>query len=104
MPALALFLRGLFQGQLAFLAGMFEKRVALRLAWVTLAITLIGTLFSVVNGLLAGLSALFPSWVSVAASWVVPSNFSACVTAWLATYVAIYVFQWKMRIASMYRY
>lgn len=104
MPGLVAFLRSIFQGQLAFWLSMFEKRMALRLAWIAFALSLIVGLFAAVNALLAGLSMIFPYQLTTAASWVVPSNLDQCITAYFAAHVAVYVFEWKLRISSKYAY
>jgi ABC-type spermidine/putrescine transport system permease subunit II len=104
MSKFAAWLRSVFQGQLSFFTSMFERNTALRLAWVAFAITLIATLYATVNGILAGLAVAMPSWATVPASWVVPSNLDECITAYFGAHVAVYVFEWKLRISSKYAY
>lgn len=102
MSKLFSFFRGLFQGQLSFFTSMFEENIALRLAWIAFALTLIAAMYTAVNALIAGMAFIMPSYVTIPASWVVPSNFDDCVTAYFAAKVAVYVFEWKMFISSKY--
>lgn len=102
MSKLFSFFRNLFQGQLSWFASIFEENIALRLAWITFAISLLVVMYATVNGILAGISYAMPSWITTPASWIVPSNLSACITAYFGAYVAVYIFEWKMFISSKY--
>ena len=102
MSKLFALFRAMFQGQLSFWTNMFEERVALRLAWIAFAVTLITSLYAMVNAIIAGISFAMPNWLGIPATWVVPSNFDECVTAYMSARVAVYVFEWKMFISSKY--
>lgn len=104
MPQLAAFLRSLFQGQLSFMTSMFDRRVALRLAWVSFAVSLLVAMYAAVNAILSGLSYAMPSAIAIGASWVMPDNFDECITAYFGTHIALYAFEWKMRISSKLAY
>ncbi|XAG67415.1 minor coat protein [bacterium 19CA06SA08-2] len=69
------------------------RRVA---AWVTL-IAMMGTLFLGVNGLIGGFKMLMPTWMEIGMSWIIPNNFSVCITTYLAGSALITLYKWHRR-------
>ena len=74
------------------------KRGALRkvAAWSAL-IALIAALYLAVNAVILGISWVMPDFLNIAASWIIPNNFKACVTSWLAGTTLISVYKWKQQ-------
>jgi len=75
-----------------FAAGAL-RRVA---AWVVLG-TILAGLFAAVNALLVGIRMVIPDWLAIASTWILPSNFSACVTVYLSATALITLYKWKKR-------
>jgi uncharacterized membrane protein YjjP (DUF1212 family) len=63
-------------------------------AWATLA-GLIAALFTAINVIIAGIYYVMPTYIQVGIGWVLPDNFSACVTAYFAATAAIALYRWK---------
>lgn len=69
------------------------RRVA---AWVTI-ISLMGALFLAVNGLVAGIKILMPTWMEIGMSWIIPNNLTTCITTYLAASALITLYKWHRR-------
>lgn len=65
-------------------------------AWVTL-IALMGTLFLGINSLLLGFKMLMPTWMEIGLSWIIPQNFTLCVTTYIGASVLITLYKWHRR-------
>ena len=62
--------------------------------WAALS-ALIAGLYIAVNAVIIGISIVMPHYVVVGASWIIPDNFSACVTAYLAGTTLISLYRWQ---------
>ncbi|WP_071910106.1 DUF5455 family protein [Aeromonas sp. SCS5] len=69
------------------------RRVA---AWVTL-VAMMGTLFLGINGLLGALKMLMPTWMEIGMSWIIPQNFTFCITTYLGASALITLYKWHRR-------
>lgn len=95
MPALGALLQKLFGNSAKFFGNMFDSSVALRLAIVAAIVALAATFYAAVNALFAGVSSAMPSVITIPASWIMPTNMEACLSAVLAAHAAaaLYSFQ-----------
>lgn len=69
------------------------RRVA---AWVTI-IAMMGTLFLGVNALIAAFKMLMPTWMEIGMSWIIPQNFTLCITTYLSASALITLYKWHRR-------
>jgi hypothetical protein len=63
-------------------------------AWTTL-IGLLLALYAAVTVILAGIYYAMPDAIQIGASWILPDNFTTCVTAYYAATTAIALYRWK---------
>jgi predicted PurR-regulated permease PerM len=98
MPLLAAFLGGIFTNLVTFFTSYMTKRLAIIAAVVTAFLALTGAFVASVNTAIQGISRAMPAEMGIAASWVVPDNFEACVAAYLATELTAWVYSWNVRI------
>lgn len=98
IPWLAGVIAGLFTALFTWLIKFFSKRVAVVVAIVGVIATVTAAFFAGINALLAGIVMAAPDWVGVAASMVVPSNTTACLTAIVSAYVLKWAYAWNVRI------
>lgn len=102
MTAIISFLGSLLTGAFGFFTAVTAKEIALRSAFVAVAIGLLAALYGGLSSLISSMAAAMPSVVTAPISWIIPDNFVACVTAYMGAHLAIYVYEWKVGIASKY--
>lgn len=95
--ALAALLVSIGGPMLTAILNVFKEGALRRLAAWTTLISLIGALFLGVNSLLASFKFFMPKWLEIGMSWVIPSNFTLCVTTYLSATVLITLYRWKKR-------
>lgn len=100
MPALLAIIGSVLSTIGGFLAQYFGRRAAVKLMVVTVGLSLLGAMIVTINGIAAGLAVALPSWVSIGASWVMPSNVNECIAACAAARVTRYAFDWNMFFLS----
>ena len=98
MPLLAQWIGGLFAGLTGWLGTWFARDIAIRIAIIAIFVTL-------TTGMIAGIYALFnsisyamPSSLLISASWVVPTNAQACISAIVSAKVISWAYLWNVRI------
>lgn len=102
MTAIISFFASLLTGALGFLTAVTAKEIALRTAFVAVAVGFLAVVYGGLSALISSTVAALPVILTAPISWVVPDNFGACVTAYLGAHLAIYVYEWKVGIASKY--
>lgn len=98
MPILASLLGSLFFSIVSFLAKFLTKKIAILAAVILAAIALTTAFFTFLSGLFAGIAYVMPDVINDAMCWLVPSNFKACVTAYLAARVVAWAYGWNIKI------
>jgi len=80
---------------------LFSKGAWRKVGAYTTMMVLIGTLYAAVNGILSGLYRAMPNAVQIAASWIVPDNAAACITAYIFGATLITLYKMKARGIQM---
>lgn len=93
--AIVNFLRAFFAPFLETLFKFLKFGAWRRVAGWTALTTLIAALYAAVNAVILGISLVMPDFLVTAASWIIPSNFSECVTAYLAGTTLITLYRWQ---------
>lgn len=94
MPALAAFLGALFGKITEWIGTYLTKRAANYVALIVTLGAAVAVCWATIAALLSGLAMALPEPVVVAASWIMPSNVDACVSARIATEVALAGYRW----------
>lgn len=86
MPVLGTLFVALFAGLAEFFVLYVSKKLAIATAGVVALLAILGTLASVITGVVAGLAGLMPSdsWFMTGIYLGLPSNAAACMAGWLA--------------------
>lgn len=98
IPWLAGVLGALFTTIFTWAATLLTKRFAVVAAAVIVLGAITVALFAALQALITGLGVVVPTWMSQAAAHALPSNTSACVTAYWAARLARYAYDWNVRI------
>jgi len=105
MPAFLLALFGGIGSLFASLASLFAlyvtKKIAVGLAAIAMILALTAAFWAALQGLIGGISASVPAELSIAASWVIPGNASACFSAYIAANVLRFAYDMKTRGVQM---
>lgn len=89
------FMRVFFGPLLVTLFKVVKFGALRKVAGWTALTALIAGLYVAVNAVIAGISLVMPRYVVVASSWVIPDNFSACITAYLTGTTLISLYRWQ---------
>lgn len=100
IPWLAGVLASLFTALFTWFLQFFTKRMALVLAAVAILAAITVAFFTLIQGVITGLSYALPPQFTVAVGWVVPSNAPLCVSAIMTTYFARWAYAWQVRIVQ----
>lgn len=98
IPFLAGVLGSLFAGLVEFFAKWLTKRVALTAAFIAASLGLFAVFFAVCWSAMQGIVVAAPQELSMALSFIVPSNAPACLSALLTAHVARWVYDWNTRV------
>ncbi|MFO1436452.1 MAG: DUF5455 family protein [Gammaproteobacteria bacterium] len=101
MPVLAQLLVGLFGGLVDFFAKFVTKKVALMAAFVAAFVAFSAAFIATVAGIASAIVPSVPTWLSVPLTWAVPSNVTACLSAYVAARAARWVYVANVRVAAM---
>lgn len=88
MPLLAGLFVSAIGGLIKFLLRFFTKRIAIGLAVVAAVVGLFAAFYATVNGAASTIQAIAPPYVTIGASWVVPTNADECLTACVSGLIA----------------
>lgn len=94
MPILAAFFGSMMSWLSAKIAEYFTKRAA---AYVSLVVTLaaaVAATWAILQGLVAGLGAALPGFMTAPATWVLPYNLDDCIAVIFGAEVAIAGYRW----------
>jgi hypothetical protein len=81
-------------------ADFFGARYALKLFVMTSIIAAFGVMAAVMNGLLAGIVAVWPEWAQTGA-YMLPLNTGACVSAYTTATIAKWAYQFQKERLTM---
>lgn len=95
---LATVLGSLFTGLVQFFMNYMTKKIAIVLAVVAAIASLTIGFFTWVLALVTGLLVVVPSEVSVAISWVVPTNAYFCFSLILTAHTIRWVYEWNIKV------
>lgn len=97
MHLLATWLTGLFAGIVSGLAQYFTRRLAVRVAFITMAVTTTVALFVALRALVFGVYASISNpYVLMGMSVLLPGNVEMCIGAMIASDVLVYLYRWHM--------
>jgi len=85
-------IQGLFIAISEFLAKFVVKKVAKAGAVFAIMITAMGVFIAAVSLALSGAAAVAPDWIVIAWGWFMPSNATACMSAYGAIHLARWVY------------
>lgn len=80
---------------------LFSKGAWRKVGAYTTMMALIGTLYLGVNAILSGLYRAMPNAIQIAASWIIPDNAAACITAYIFAATLITLYKMKARGIQM---
>ena len=100
MPLFATFLGGILAAIVEFFAKYITKKLAVFAAVVTILTTLTTAFIVALKALYVGVAAAAPSELTIAMSWIVPSNASACVGAYIAAVLLRWAYDWNVGLAK----
>ena len=98
IPWLAGVIGAFFVAMFTWLVQFVTKKIALVLAVVSVIALVTTTFFAAIHSVIAALSFVSPPFLSTAVSWVVPDNFTACVSAILTAHLLKWAYAWQVRI------
>ena len=98
MPWLAALLGGFFGWIISFLSKFFIKRLAIAGGLIILVTSLLVVFVGVLEGLIAGLSAVYPSSMTNMLIYCIPPNATLCLSAVISVRLAAYTYSWYFRI------
>jgi len=101
MPLLAAFIGSAFTAIFAFFTAMVGKKLAFALAMIALTVAAFAGMFAAISAVISGISVVVPSFVAVPASWILPGNITACVTARLTASIAIFAYRWHKDVIAV---
>jgi uncharacterized membrane protein YjjP (DUF1212 family) len=101
LPWLAGVISGLLTSLIGFLAQFISKRLSIVLIAITTLTALTTAFAAAITALVSGISAATPEYFSIAASWIVPSNTVACLSACVSGRFIRWVYEWNVRIVMM---
>lgn len=74
---------------------IFGKTIAIRVTVIGLLVGFVAVVWSVFTAASAALYYIMPEPLSIAASWVVPDNFSTIMTTYVSCYTALAIYKWQ---------
>lgn len=101
MSVLGAFLIGLSTDLINFFLRFFTKKVAIGLVAVSILAALTATFYAALEAVASGLSVVTPDAIQVAASWIIPTNTSACIAAVGAARLARFAYDWQTYIVNL---
>ena len=100
IPWLAGVIGGLFSAVFSYLSAFLTKRFAIVAAAITVIVGITTAFFAAINALVTGLAIVAPAELSIAAGLVVPSNATACATAYITALIVRWAYQWNVKIVQ----
>lgn len=100
IPWLAGIIGGLFSAVFGYFTSFLTKRFAVVAAAVAVIVGITTAFFAAIQGLVSGLSIVAPEELSLAAGLVVPTNATACATAYMTALVVRWAYQWNVKIVQ----
>lgn len=98
IPWLAGTIGGLFTAVFAWFANFLTKRFAVVAAVVAVIVGITTAFLVAINALAAGISVVVPTEVAIAAGLVIPSNASACMSAYFSALVLRWAYNWNVKV------
>lgn len=101
IPWLAGLIGGLFTAAVTFFTTYLSKRLAVTLVGVAAIAALTTAFATAISASISGLSIAAPAELTIALSWVVPTNFQSCASACLSARVLRWVYEWNVKIVQL---
>ena len=101
LPWLVSILGGLLGSLIGYFAKFVTRKLAVVAAVVAAMVALTAAFMLAIEGLASAVMASAPPELSIAASLVVPSNASACLSAILTGHLIRYAYEWNIKIVRM---
>lgn len=93
--ALVAFLFKLSKPFFLMIVDVFNKGALRKVAAYTTILALFVGLYAAVMALIAVIKVACPDFISIPFSWVIPDNFSLCVTTYITAGMLISIYRWK---------
>lgn len=77
------------------------KRIALILAAIAVLIALTIALKAALTALISSIAVAAPSQLSLALSWIVPSNYAACASAYFSALILRFAYDFKTKMTTL---
>ena len=101
MPILAGILGSLIYSIASFLGKFLTKRVAILAAVIAAAVALTTAFFSGLSALFSTIEYAMPAVIQDSLCWIVPDNFKACLSAYIAARLIAWAYGWNITILQM---
>lgn len=101
MPLLAAWIGSLISSIAGFFAAWMSKQIAIRIAVIAALVAFTTTFVTAIRGILAALSYATPPQLSMALSWIVPTNVDVCLAAWASAAALRWAYDWNTKIIQM---
>lgn len=101
MPVLAGIIGSLIFSIASFLGKFITKRIAILAAVIAAAVALTAAFFSGLSALFSTIEYAMPAVIQDSMCWIVPGNFKACVSAYVAARVAAWAYGWNIAFLQM---
>lgn len=92
---------GLFAALVGFLLKFLTQRFAIVVALIAAGIAATGLFYVAISGVIVLISPITPPQLDTALGLVMPSNFRACVSAYLSAYVLRWLYDWQIKVLTM---
>ena len=101
MPILAGIIGSLIYSIASFLGKFLTKRIAILAAVIAAAVALTSGFFSALTALFTAIEYATPPVIQDSLCWLVPSNFKACMSAYVAARAIAWAYSWNIKILTM---
>ena len=98
MPLLAGYLGTLLFGIASWLGAFLTKRIAIVVAVIVFVTGITVAFIAAMQAAITALSYAIPSEIMTGVSWIWPDNANACIAAMISTKIAIWVYEWNIKI------
>jgi Family of unknown function (DUF5455) len=97
-PFIIAALIGIFQAAITFFLQFMTRKFAAIAAATVLFVSLTAAMIVALNVIIAGISYATPNEITMAMSWFMPSNITACVSAYYSAVAVKFVYDLKAKV------
>ncbi|MDT8385158.1 MAG: DUF5455 family protein [Gammaproteobacteria bacterium] len=101
MPLLAAWMGSLFSGIVGFFSSWLTKRVALVLTGITVIVSLTAAFITAIDALYTAMAVTLPTEIVIGASWFLPTNTSACISAYISAHLLRWAYDWNTKVIQL---